>query len=459
MDCRSFEWQVQSYIDARLPVAEQQAFSQHIASCSSCADLLFDIQTLDGILVKELTLVDPPAGFITGVMAALPANNLVQLKPKKRQFQWVKSGMLAAAVLLLALGVSQIWPAAPTVVAPGPDPSSIVAGTTDNEGIITQPLPTDCPYYSDITASTDEGSGSANNLEYPYNIEYPIDQADTTIIEEPTDQTDTTTIEEPADQTDATTEPEHNVPPVTNDPPPTVVVAEVPGTQIGTVEFPAPAYAAPQQIGLITKTLLAAHPGKDAILPTINADGQVIYYTSSDGMYYRWRQSLSATGSAEYVAMVARADLPSSAAIMRSEDASAVLGYRAFTALSPDGRWQASNLGGDIRGTFLINRLVTVDGNVLPLFPERDLFDENDEPLRIGDGGGAVLSWSADSNKLLFTDANGNLFAYYIAERQVLTVFTGQVTSAHWLSDNRTVLLSGVPTGGTHSNIYTVLMP
>ena len=132
---------------------------------------------------------------------------------------------------------------------------------------------------------------------------------------------------------------------------------------------------------------------------------------------------------------------------------------RAFTALSPDGRWQVSNLAGTEPGVYLINRLITIDGDTLPLFPERDLFDYGQEPIRIGNGGGTVLNWSADSNKLLFTDASGSLFAYYIAERQVVSVFAGQVTSAFWLSDNRTVLLSGTPTGGAHSNIYTVLLP
>ena len=73
--------------------------------------------------------------------------------------------------------------------------------------------------------------------------------------------------------------------------------------------------------------------------------------------------------------------------------------------------------------------------------------------------GGKVLAWAANSSKLAFTDAAGNLLIAYPAEKLVVEVFSGNVTSVCWAEDNNTLVFSGQAAGEDYAKIYSVVLP
>ena len=439
MDCRLFARQVQLDIDGLLSAIEREDMLQHAQVCPSCAALLQDMTELAGLLSTRLKAVEAPAGFAQDVMAALP-----QLPAKRaagfKVFRpaWQRWGVVAAAAaLLLAAGLNGLWPGQPGETPPiiHENPAPIVAADPGPGPLVQPPV-----VVGDIKPA-------------PVSVPAPDD---------PT-QASGNTEEVAVDPTE----------PVDDDPPPAAEIPNLPPGQVvaetgegeivdepfeGGLDLPASAFSLAQPGGMFSLTVLAAYEDCDAILPSFNGDGLVNFYTKYKNKIYKWAQTVDAEAEPEYVDQVTA--LPALADLTGSMDESGTAGFSYISALSPDKRYTAVNCSGEQPGIWLYKNVMLPEatpeasGQALP---------EQAQPnagLEISAaGGGKVLSWSPDGNKLLYTDNAGKLFAYYIYERNVQPLFGGTVTCASWAKDSKTVVFSGKIEKKAASAIYTIIVP
>lgn len=478
MDCQSFERQIHAYIDGMLSGSEQEALLRHAASCPNCAALLQEMQALEALLCVQLTQVDAPTGFAEQVMAALPPayeKKPVQLKPRKRAL-WVRFGSIAAAAaLLLAIGLTGLLPdLSPGDNPPENPPLQIAAGDRTPPAVLLDPpgaaIERLDPAETPDTNPVPHGRGQLPQLPAMPN---PVDDtpaANNPAEAQPEQQPGDTPGDQPGDTSDGQLQPPVNNgtdTPVTaeNDPP----TEEGDPSPLVSISLPLPAAISDDKVtydsdpkGQFDLLLLAAHDTMDAVLPRLVVDEKsgaecIEYLTvTSRGEYFKHRQySLSAKESPAYVDKAI--SVPSVTGITKSEE---VNGFAALWALSPNGRKEAYNLAsGSNPGIYIRDVEVLAEGQVAAALEQPEEVEA--ACVRVGAGGGKVLSWSSDSNKLLYTDAAGLLFIYYPDNSKALPVFEGKVSCASWLPNSKKIVFAGTPTepAGAYSNIYMVSVP
>jgi len=177
----------------------------------------------------------------------------------------------------------------------------------------------------------------------------------------------------------------------------------------------------------------------DALLPRI-IDNTVTYYVDADGIYLEYQVLLDGSAAPAFVGETE--SLPTAAGIGGFTDESSSHDYSYITAWSPDGLTRAVNQGGDTPGLYL------------------QPAQEQAGPVSVdGRGGGRLVCWAPDGNKVLFTDAADNLYLYYLAEQVCLTLYDGKAGSACWSGDSAAVVFSGLDAATGHYSIFRVSVP
>jgi len=436
MDCRLFEHQVQLSIDGLLSAEEREEMLLHAQTCPSCAALLQDMTALAGLLTKRLKAVEPPAGFSRAVMAALPGSSIKPAsrpKVRRRPIWWRFGTVAAAAALLLAVGLHNIGLSQPGVEPTNPrqDPSRIVAVDNPN------------PNFNPVDSSN-TGVNPIDPLPNPSNndpTQIPSNTGD--VADEPTG--DSTVKEPPVDQPINNGEPAVGI---DDDNPPFVAA----------MDLPRPANRLlPSTEGVFALAVLAVYEDCDAILPSFNEAGEVEFYTKYKNKIHKWTQSLGAEEDAKCLEEVKT--LPTLPEIMGNVEGSAAANFSRVTAVAPDGRYIAVNQAGEQPGIWLHKkRAATVDDSA------EQLGQAEQEQLEPGQqistaGGGKILCWSPDSNKLIYTDDAGKLFVYHFFEKKTQPLYNGAVTCASWAKDSKTVVFSGKMDNKDNSAIYTIIVP
>jgi hypothetical protein len=421
MDCRLFERQLQLDIDGLLSAKEREAMLRHAQICPSCATLMRDITEVDALLAARLSAVEPPAGFVQAVMAALPPSALKQAASTKfRRSLWRRWGTVAAAAALLVVGgLYSLWPAedvdAPLVPAPG---ASVVAtNNPDADPGLAQPL----------TPQPNTPGGKSPAIQDDDPKDPPVDDQPQT-VGDPEEDPVAVSVKPPVI---AVVDPDDDIEPY-----------------VESLDLPHPAVESPPPSGMFALTVLAAYEDCDAILPSLNEEGRVEFYTKYKNKTQLWTQSLSAEEKPQYQDKVN--DLPALTEITGSLDES-VPSLSKVSAVSPDGRFIAVNRNGEQPGVWLYANSA----------PAETTGQKQPEPLAeiSAVGGGKVLCWSADSNKLLYTDSSGKLYVYYNFLKKIDVLYNGMVSCASWAEDNKTVVFSGKAEKATYSVVYSIIVP
>jgi hypothetical protein len=432
MDCRTFERQLQLNIDGLLSAEAREEMLQHAQACPSCAALMQDMTDLHALLSRRLCAAEPPAGFAQAVMAALPelpARQAARTKVKRPVWQrW--GAVAAAAVLLLAGGLYGLWPngdgVQPEITVPGP---GVVAG-------VPNPGPESGP---DVTPPVQLPPQTPPKTDDPL----PLDSADD-------DTEDPQAVDTPPTTDDPQGNPTVTLPPV--------IVAQDPQDNtepyVGSLDLPRPALESaevPQDDSVFLLTVLAAYEECDAVLPSLNKEGQVEFYTKYKNKTQLWTQTLGAEEGPQYQDNVTA--LPALTEITGSLDESAP-DLSKVSAVSPDGRFIAVNRGGEQPGVWLYANTAAAETAEAAEAPPAEPLVEISAL-----GGGKILCWSADSNKLLYTDSSGKLYVYYNFLKKVDVLYSGAVSCASWAADSKTVVFSGKTAKNAHSAVYSIIVP
>jgi len=171
--------------------------------------------------------------------------------------------------------------------------------------------------------------------------------------------------------------------------------------------------------------------------PRLSPRKLIEYYVYVDGTYQKWQQTTTAKAAPVFISDVE--SVPT--LITGSIDSSWLFDYNCFTATSPDNSLRATNRGGDQSGFYVYSNI-----------DDKQIFYDQD-------GGGSICFWSADSNKILYTTASGELKVYYAAEKISITVYDSVVSSACWSADSNSIVFAATAEGGLNSNIYRVILP
>ena len=436
MDCRLFERQVQLNIDGLLSAKEREEMLQHAQVCPSCAAFLQDMTELSGMLTTRLRPMEPPAGFSRAVMAALAQPSAKQAprpKVRRRPIWWRFGAVAAAAALLLAVGLHNIGPSQPggnqNIIHQ--NPSTIIASNNPN-------------------SNTGLVDSSKTNPSIIDPLSNPNHQGS-----EPNAGLTGDVVEEPGDDN---TEKEPETPvktPIIASEPTVADIGDDSAPFLGFLDLPLPAdRSLPSTEGAFSLTVLAIYEDCYAILPSITEAGVVEFYTKYKNKNHKWAQTLDAEEDAVHLEEVKA--LPTIAEIMGSVEESAAAGFSRVTAASPDGRNIAVNQAGEQPGIWLHKKSAAS--------AEESLAQIEQEPAEPGlqiaaAGGGKILSWSPDSNKLIFTDNTGKLFVYYIFEKRTQLLYNGTVSCASWAKDSKMVVFSGKMEKKANSAIHTIIVP
>lgn len=208
---------------------------------------------------------------------------------------------------------------------------------------------------------------------------------------------------------------------------------EQPPTYTGSAEFPAVASSnvAHGQYSLIT---LASYQDYDAQAPQISGN-TVSYYLLVDNMWQEWQVALDLSSLPAFIREDEHAPAACGFGLAQQDELGAY-----YAALSPDGIYTALNRGGEQKGLFLKN----VEREAVPVSAM---------------GGGSILSFSPDSNRILFSDAGGALYAHYIAENMTITLYSGGVSSAVWSGDGKSAVFAATDAATGYSSIFRVSVP
>lgn len=185
-------------------------------------------------------------------------------------------------------------------------------------------------------------------------------------------------------------------------------------------------------LGSYNALALASYLDCDALLPSVSG-GMVTYYTLLEGEIVEWQTAID--GSGEPVATAIVEQLPHALGL-GSFEFNEQYGD-VYQASSPNGRHLAIN---SAEGLFL-----QVNGG---------------EPVLVAEhGGGSIVKWAADNNKVMFTDSQGFLYVYYIiaGANQLLETGFSNVTSACW-SDSFIVFSAYDNTTGW-SSVFCITTP
>ena len=384
--CRDVERLSQLYIDGRLSPEQTFALRRHLSQCPRCAALYQQTVQLDRLLSEYMPAVEPPAGFVDDVMAALPANPPRILRRKTRR--QLRPGAAVAAALLLAAGIYgalqlPLAGGTPALLASGEEPEPLA---WQEQAAEPQPV------YAQVDVSDGE-------------------DVTTPVGEEEENDTPEQAENQPAKEDDA--------------------------SYSGGAYLPTVAYSK-ESVGSYSMILLAAYEDYDAIRPHVSGD-TVSYYLRVDGKLQLWQVNLHDGQDPHFVQTVE--NMPGLSQIAGFTDESEAYGYAYYAAVSPDGVSRAVNCGGEAKGIYVAS--VAQEGSARLV---SDL------------GGGRLISWG-DNNKFLFTDENGLLHVYYVAENQELLLYANSVRSAAWAEDGHTVVFSGYDSAAGHYNIYKATLP
>ncbi len=180
--------------------------------------------------------------------------------------------------------------------------------------------------------------------------------------------------------------------------------------------------------GSIEARLVAEVAGSRIYQPGF-ADDYAVFYTADDVNVYSWRANLKNPSEPQTSVQMAQNELTDMAALSSTV-------YQPVNAntvvTSPDQTMLAQN---------------SRDGLWVSLL-DGDVFHLTDE------GGGNILAWAPDSSRLLFTNAEGQLFLGYPLEQRIYKITSQSVKDVCWSSDNKTLLY--VVAGENEDALYTV---
>ncbi len=506
MKCQNFEDLIQLSIDGHIRQEQQKALDAHLAACPDCAALLADMQAIHSILSTELSAVEPPADFVAATMAKLPPAPKPQKAPRLR-FKFIfglgSFAACAAAVLFMIFG-GQTQPEQP-LIAEDNQPNQVLISQAE-EPSNTQTVPEDRlgdQPIENIEPSTIAPLPTEPN-EAPATDPIAIDSQPDTQNEESGEQVDNNQpapAEEPAPA---------QVQVAANEPAAISANPELnaePEIVHGVLEIPQPAH---QQIiipvDVFMPKLFAAFDC-DAIMPHIDENGLVNYYTNYRGYYQKWQQEL--ISEAESIYIENSDNLPDMASLFGYNNYDDAVNTPLSYALSPDNSLLAVNNGSDVNnGIWLFANNAPTEATTDAAQPSEqsvaatdqaadgqpadastdanansvdDIADEQQDlpanslyidmaeldfstgtSIFIDRASGELLNWSPNGSKLLFTDSDGLLYvyyAYYGGEQRYYQLSEVPVTSADWSADSRLVLFSAQQEGDNHSNIYMVMVP
>ena len=400
MDCRDIEILIQMDIDHCLPEVLRPELDAHLAACPECAALAVELHRLDEMLAAEITHVEVPSGFTAAVMAALPsgAPRHVVKKRRPRFAAWGISGVAVAAALLLTVGLSG-W----------------FDGLFGKDPLLSAP----------VIAALDEADLPGSEVVKPQQPEAPVIPPGTDEEEPPADG-------QPEDEPQEIIDDE----PVDVEPPTYSEAIDLPRVATNTI--------ATGEYAVIT---LAYCETCDAKLPRVSGS-TVTYYMEDNGQKLEYQVPVD--GSSEPQLVGKCESLPSPLGHGKKQSETVVIPAEAegeeateltieyYQAVSPDGL------------TTAINR---TDGFYL----QRDA-DAEAAPQRVAEtGGGSLVSWSPDGNKVLFSDAAGTLYLYYPAEGTTLTL-SHSVYSVCWSGNQHLVFAAHDATTG-YASIFRATVP
>lgn len=405
MNCQDYEILIQKALDQSLSPREEAALARHLELCPDCAALMAEYSQLHQLLTANISQVEVPADLCSSVMAALPEQPPVPIRSRKKAAllrpqwrRWVGVGVAAAAVVL-GFSVTSWFEQAQEPSLPEQTP--ILAEMPEQGDPLSQPeqlpLPQQ-PVEEDLPPVTQ-----------------PTDAPETTNPVEPKEnQTPVQQAEQPQDQPQQQT-----APPVDTAHSSEIALPQVAYGNVGHGEY-----------SLLT---LAAVEGYDAILPQINGNTLTFYVETEDA---RLEYQVELSGAAP----VFQGEVESLPSARATAGCSRNDGLEApcVEATSAAGV-TARNYGGEKQGLWLLNG--------------------EEETQLSPDGGGSLVSWSADGNKILFTDAEEHLHLYYVMENIFLELSDSPVHSFCWSQDGKTIAFSAFDSQTQHYNICKVVIP
>lgn len=186
----------------------------------------------------------------------------------------------------------------------------------------------------------------------------------------------------------------------------------------GELILPQAAYGTDAQ-GTLSVRLLAEVPESEIYSPTINSRGTAAsFYTADAENVYSWRVSLAEANSPEVALVTSR---------------SAMEPAELSSLLSPTtAKCQPTELVASPDGTIMAQN--SRNGIWISL-AEGEVYNISDE-----EKGGSLLAWSPDASKLLFTNAQGQLFMSYPLEKRIYQITDLSVKDVCWSADNQTII-------------------
>jgi len=197
---------------------------------------------------------------------------------------------------------------------------------------------------------------------------------------------------------------------------------------VADIDLPQASFGAGSE-GEFSLRMVAALEGTDIYSPSLSADAHyATFYTRNEDVVYLWRSDLIEPGEPVLMDHCSLdGSLPATAAYTNAQSA----------IISPDHSMLASN---------------TKEGVWCSA-----LGDNSDMWQLTEIGGGNLLTWSPNSAKILFTDAEGALFVGYPLEKLVLPICAGPVADIAWGADNSTVVFTTDADGVLE--LFTVIIP
>lgn len=427
MTCVKWEEQIYLYADGLLAEEEAQILLAHIHQCESCAKLLAEVETINGLLREEAALAAPPEGFAAGVMANLPKDawqtqeekvtqpkrqTVVPLKKKnvdgKRFARWGTA--VAAAFLVAAVGVGQLPDQAGPGTIPSPQDGLSVANYQPQGG---EKLPS-----SDVISQpvAEENNG---NIPDPVSPKEPADP----VI--------------PAGENVENPQPRVSEPPSPSNHSEPIKEQTVSGS--GEVMLPKVA-AGKEKSGIYSLLLLAASEDGDVLNPVVINGDTVEYFIRSAYGTSKWQSNPSAGD--EPVLLDDSAKLGAAQSVNTVTKAEWLTDSAYTEAISP-------------LGDMTLLNSMSRDGGLWKMVTSQDT-----EPKLLHQAsGGNILSWSPDGTKAIYTDRDGNLYVVYPTEEVVMLVFEGKVTSVSWGGDSRMIAFSATTVDSNYSAVYSAMLP
>lgn len=351
---------------------------------------LSDDAAFEELLKASLKPVEPPCDFSSRVMNAIAEEQAQPAPAKVIRFPFRRFALGAASCAAALL----LFVA---VTAPSAEQPAIP--TAKPLQIAEQPL---------FTAPE------------PAKVEQPTQTPETTAPRN-TDTPNTSDTPEPATPTPAPAAVTAPKPAPVTDPEPPAEVRD------GELILPRTAYGTEMKDSLATR--LVAEVENSHIYQPGFADKNAVFYTADDVNVYSWRVDLANAGEPQASVQAAKSDLPGIAQLL---SATTTPVDNTTLVTSPDNTMLAQN---------------SADGVWISL-KDGDVFQLTSE------SGGRIVAWSPDSSKLLFTNAEGNLFLGYPLEQRIYQISDQKVKDVCWNADNKTLLY--VAEGDTQDALYIV---